>query len=330
MLCILAACTVCSLQKGEKNQMLNVSYTTAMKGLACIVVVLVHIPAQHSNPVQDMIGSFGFVGVTAFFAISAYGFRVSMQRDEKYLARFWRKRIPALLIPALIINVVRFCVETAFFGNIDISGLWSFNSYIYAILVAYFVFWGVYSFLRKFPHKDFLISAIIVFLSLLTYFTDFRPFFIWPTESIGCVWGLMLFHWKDKFWDFINCRKFVSVLVLGLLSAAIGLSYLKLKTVFFLGAYLLKSILGAAILAFAMALLVGKGFRGNSVLVKLGEISYEVYLGHLIVLDYAQRLLRSASSGNYIWIVILVTLVFAFVIHSISSAITKKLRIMLK
>lgn len=67
LLCILAACTVCSLQKGEKNQMLNVFYTTAMKGLACIVVVLVHIPAQHSNPVQDMIGSFGFVGVTAFF-----------------------------------------------------------------------------------------------------------------------------------------------------------------------------------------------------------------------------------------------------------------------
>jgi len=45
-------------------------YTTALKGLAAIVVIFVHVPADYSNVLQDAIGSFGYVAVTFFFLVS--------------------------------------------------------------------------------------------------------------------------------------------------------------------------------------------------------------------------------------------------------------------
>ena len=81
-------------------------YTTALKAAACIIVILVHVPLEHRNPMQDGIGSFAFICVTIFFMVSAYGMHFSAERKSTYLKTFWRNRLVALLIPALAINVV--------------------------------------------------------------------------------------------------------------------------------------------------------------------------------------------------------------------------------
>ena len=43
----------------------------AMRGFWCLIVALVHVPAGYQNRLQDMIGSFAYVGVTFFFLTSA-------------------------------------------------------------------------------------------------------------------------------------------------------------------------------------------------------------------------------------------------------------------
>lgn len=64
-------------------------YTNVLKGLSAIVVVFVHVAEPHHNAFSKMVMSFGFVAVTLFFMISAYGMQFSVNRDEKkYLSHF--------------------------------------------------------------------------------------------------------------------------------------------------------------------------------------------------------------------------------------------------
>lgn len=48
-------------------------YTNAVKGMMCVVIMYVHISNDYTNTVQNIIGSFAYVGVFIFFAISAFG-----------------------------------------------------------------------------------------------------------------------------------------------------------------------------------------------------------------------------------------------------------------
>ena len=66
-------------------------YTNAVKGMMCVVIMYVHISNDYTNTVQNIIGSFAYVGVFTFFAISAFGCRTSVERSQSYLNQFWKK-----------------------------------------------------------------------------------------------------------------------------------------------------------------------------------------------------------------------------------------------
>ena len=59
-------------------------YTNAVKGMMCVVIMYVHISNDYTNTVQNIIGSFAYVGVFTFFAISAFGCRTSVERSQSY------------------------------------------------------------------------------------------------------------------------------------------------------------------------------------------------------------------------------------------------------
>ena len=116
-------------------------YTNAVKGMMCVVIMYVHISNDYTNTVQNIIGSFAYVGVFTFFAISAFGCRTSVERSQSYLNQFWKKRILALFVPAILINIISFGFKVISLNVYEVRGLYAFNQYIYAIIVAYLVFW---------------------------------------------------------------------------------------------------------------------------------------------------------------------------------------------
>ena len=85
--------------------------TKVLKGIICIIVILVHIPKSFQNPIQDMIGSFAYIGVTFFFLTSSYGLKYKMDNKQDYLNNFWQNRLSKLLVPAIIINIVASIIE---------------------------------------------------------------------------------------------------------------------------------------------------------------------------------------------------------------------------
>ena len=95
------------IMKNEQTLgILDKEQSLAIRAVCCIIVVLVHVPQQHGNFIQDAIGSFGYIAVTLFFMLSAYGLKYSVENKKDYLKNFWRNRVLILLIPFWLVNII--------------------------------------------------------------------------------------------------------------------------------------------------------------------------------------------------------------------------------
>jgi len=107
-----------SKKRETQDFFMGKDYTTVLKGLCCIIVIMVHIHAAHANKLQDAIGSFAYVCVTLFFLMSAYGMSLSRDRKPDYLKHFWRNRLVALLVPQILINVSTLAYDKLTIGGV--------------------------------------------------------------------------------------------------------------------------------------------------------------------------------------------------------------------
>lgn len=113
----------------------------AMRGFWCLIVILVHVPVAYQNRIQDMLGSFAYVGVTFFFMASAYGLKMGIEKAPGSIKAFWRRRVPKLLIPCFFVNIVRIMVGIIKGDEISAISLMQINIWVYWLLVCYLIFW---------------------------------------------------------------------------------------------------------------------------------------------------------------------------------------------
>lgn len=121
--------------------------------------------------------------------------------------------------------------------------------------------------------------------------------------------------------SFAYTRKMI---ILFLLSALLGILYMKYKHVFFLGGWLLRVVLAVVLLLLFSACTMNISFEGRLVQL-LGNISYEFYLGHLVVISIVSRLFPKMSSGVFIVIVFVATLILSIVVKIMSDKIMSPL-----
>lgn len=311
---------VCGMKGKNKNEtFLSYSYTNAIKAFACVIIIYVHIPAEHTNFIQDMIGSFAYVGVFAFFMISAYGCRYKISDDPSYIQGFLKKRIVSLFVPAIIINFSFFILKKLSLNIFVWRDLYAFNQYIYAIIIAYFIFWLVWR-IDRIPvrYKDFLVCTITVGVSLLTYFTPIKLFFIWPTESTGFVFGIIVYCLRKQLLDMLNHKRVTKIVVLTVGALVLGIAYLKFKQVYFWGGFVIRICLASVLMVLFFAISLEMDFK-NRLLQVLGNCSYAVYLGHLAVISWLSLVCPGLSSGKFIASVIIITIFIAIPITKISN-----------
>lgn len=305
-----------------------------MKAAACVIVIMVHVDSGFQNALQDAIGSFAYVCVTIFFMISAYGMQLSAERKEMYMKTFWRNRLSALMVPMLLVNVVSVVSEFALKGRTDISGLWHLTGYVRVLLMYCVWFYIVTMAMRKVEKRwktDAVLICGVVAWSLFDYFrfratgAEVSALQNWCYERYGLVWGLLIYRYMPEVCSWLVRRNVQKVLALGLCSAMLGVAYLKFKHEFFYGEYLLKVALGVTIIAFACA--AGRRYRfSNRMNHLLGDISYEVYLSHGMVMGILSTLCPQLSSGVFILLAVALTILLSWGIHGIGSPIVKALR----
>lgn len=117
----------------------------------------------------------------------------------------------------------------------------------------------------------------------------------------------------------------MKAIVLCLISAILGITYLKYKVVWFWGEYLLKVILGIAIILFLFTATSNRKI-GNPFGVWLGSISFEIYLSHEIVMGFLAFLITDMQSGAFILATVILTTLLSWGIHSVDKAIVGKFR----
>ena len=201
------------------------------------------------------------------------------------------------------------------------------NNWIKVLLLYYFVFWVIYGLLPKKLNmsnvQDILMCLIVLSFSLIDYFTSFKITLIWVVEPLGFAYGILAENCAESIRKWMGTQWMKKSICIGIVSCILGVAYLKFKPIFFLGAYLLKLLLGIAITLFIYEML-NKFKVGNKINAFLGSISYEVYILHGTVFLMLMRLNKEWNSGLYIIIAIAVTVILAWLLKQISSMLIKK------
>ena len=272
------------------------------------------------------------MAVTLFFMVSSYGMMLSAERKKSYLNSFWRNRLVALLVPAFLVNVAA-ALFGGIKGNLVLSGLIQINGYVMVLLQFCLWFYIVEIAKRKwFADKTMLGDAILIggliasslYLYLCKY-GEVRAESGWCFERMGLVWGILLYRYFDKFVTWMDKSRMAKSIVLCIMSLILGVAYLKYKSIWFWGEYVLKIILGIAIILFLFTMTSNRKF-GNKFSFWLGDISYEVYLSHGMMMGVLAFYFSGMQSGWFIFLTVVSTLVLSTFIHAIGKPIVNGLR----
>ncbi len=320
-------------KKGKTAEFFDQDTSLAMRGFWCLIVVLVHIPYEpvnYTNTIQDLIGSFAYIGVTFFFMTSGFGLTLAaIKRPDPFIKGFWSKRLIKLLIPMAIVNTLvilaKFIAERSF----DPWDIVHINGWVRILLIFYFIVWAVHRFAPSkwaVQTKSFIVIGVVIILSLTIYFFNGLYLFGWPTELYGCIYGILMALLKDKFKEFALKFWWLKAICCLLLSGILGIAYIHLKWISFFGEYLLKILLSSAILSFVF-ILNAKISIGNPVSRFLGSISYEVYLSHSVAFILLETLPLRLSSGLFILCALGITVLLSFGIKILASLLPTNKRI---
>lgn len=310
------------------SRFFDVNNSKAMRGFWCLVIILVHIPPAFQNRLSDMIGSFAYIGVTFFFMTSAYGLSLSQQKQTATLKGFWLNRLPKLIIPCWIVNILLALFNLALLGKKpDIFAFIGINRWVLWLLGCYLLFWIAHKFIKNPKVVPWVICSTVLAISLAIYFLAQQHIITgttWCPESIGFIWGVVLAVNYKKIKDFFVTKWLWKVIVSCLLAGILGLLYLKFKPIVFWGNYVLKVLLGLSILTFIL-ILNSKMAIGNKILSFLGDISFEIFLIHSSLMALIATLLPTLRSGYFVMLSLAISILLAWVSHIISTFLIKKL-----
>ena len=325
MLIILAGCTFYKAKVNkDKDYFMSVDYTKCLKGIMCIVVVLVHIPAQYSNVVQDAIGSFGYICVTFFFLFSAFGLMYSLDNKENYIKHFLKNRLLVLLIPFFISNLINLIVVHNFDSWQDailiLLGIKNI-SFITLLVAFYIAFYIVNLLIKNKKIAKIVLFALPLIYSILSVIFNIN---FWRVEILGLCYGIIIYNWYDRLLKQIKSKNILITIMFAIISIVLGTLYLKYKNVEILGDYLLRIVLGISLVIFIYGFTYIVKIH-NKVLAFLGSISYEIYLLHGIFIQLFGRI-NVNQSWIFIYLVLGATIVGAYALNKMDGCIIKKIK----
>ena len=301
---------------------MDVKNAKAMRGFWCLVIALVHVPQMYGNRIQDLIGSFAYIGVTFFFMTSGFGLTIVQDINHKNIKFFWRKRLPKIIIVSWINNAFFCIINHVFFRKpIHIFEVIALDLWVIWLLTCYFYFW-LFSILFKGNRLYKVLLCLIIMIGSATMYMLKRngiiPNTVWATEVYGFIWGILLasckndfIKWSTKKWNFKLCMSCLCSLIL-------GVDYLLFKYIPVIGDYILKILLGLAITVFVLVLNTRIDL-GNKLNLFLGTMSFEIYLVHGKVFELFENLFVWKEPSVFILCSIMATMVTSWGIYIISE-----------
>ena len=304
--------------KNIENDFTDKEQSNVLRGICCIIVVLVHIPANHGNFIQDAIGSFGYIAVTIFFLLSAYGLKYSLDNKKKYLKHFLRNRLLIIYIPFVIANLLyQLIVMKSEFDILKIVGIKNIT-FVGELMLFYLIFYVIYKNIKDIHKADIVMIGFGIIISIISYLFKFG----WYVECLGFIYGIIIYKLQNKFNNIINKNYIFNLVFFTLLSIVLRIIYIRVKNIEMVN-YIIKVILGISLICL-IAIILKRIKIYNKLLKKLGKISYEVFLLHIIIIHVFENL--DITSGVYISLVIITTILCAYLMNKLDIKIANGLK----
>ena len=287
---------------GYNDDYLSLEITKSEKGIAAILILIHHLSqrVKLSEPFL-ILGYIGFILVAVFFFISGYGLSYGMRNKQNYLDDFFRKRLLPVLIPYWIVNTINiiFCFgKGTIFTPMQyvlsyicadiITGTW----FVTAILVLYFIFLIAFKSKNSYTVLELCLSGYCVICSCLKLHTSYTASI--AAFLMGVIWNKIdkkIISWiREKY-----CFKLF--IVLGTFSVLFfGRLFLVTKGLDNEIVQLILRNLVSVLFILSLITITQKIHFTGKILGWLGNISYELYIVHYVLL----MMFRGLNSNLYL------------------------------
>lgn len=232
--------------RGRKIQFsqdyLNLKQSKQIQALACIGIMIHHVTQQitsYGNNPKGPITVFSYIGfmfTALFFFFSGYGLIYSYLSKEGYLGGFLKKRLPAVLIPFWIINLLIVLAQLFYKkesvglvkGLKEILGFILVNSngwFVIEIVILYLLFYGVFSVVKNKDMALFLLCLLTAALIGFSFFQGHDPYEgkvhwfrgeWWYNSTICFCYGLIYARFKEQIESLLKRAYYPLVVVMGI------------------------------------------------------------------------------------------------------------------
>lgn len=271
------------------KEALDYRNTLSIRGICAIEIVLGHIGIALPN--QLLLFPFrkaGILIVGIFFFLSGYGLMYSLENKKDYLVGFLKKRITAILLPVFLVCIFTMLIYSIILDNnnsiigLALNSIKSINWYVWEIFGCYILFYLAY----KFAEKKTAFKIVVIICSLficISYVTGLsNP---WYGSTLCFPLGLWAMQNKEKFLEWSTVRWMRKAIVLGIILGISIILFFILPGRSIIGAIVSRNIASLSFCCLAVILL-RKVKLGNRISSFLGEISFEIYLIHPVIIYF--------------------------------------------
>lgn len=325
----------CKFSKNFLNPM-DMIQAKMIKGILSILIMLGHIFTNSNiliTPFSLVIISVGFLCVGMFFFYSGFGLGISYKRKESYLDTFLIKKLKEIYIPFVLMNILYYIILELLVGKKDFSikeivitasGYNLINGiswYVVAIIYFYLLFFFCFKYFTKIRYLMFFLSMLLYYYICLKYNNSAT----WLRVSIFPIFlGMLYSEYKEKI-DIILKNNYMTLVC----------SCLALFNFFYLVRFnrvkdLLKISMSdfyfseITVIFFCFLIILGlmKIKLQNKTTLKIGEISFEIYLYHGLFIKIFKAL-KIENTFIYVLLCVVSTLILSVIIKKLHSKVIK-------
>ena len=312
--------------------------TKSLKGLLALLIIFHHISQKITT--GENFSNFEYMGryiVALFFFLSGYGLYFQYSNNATYMENFLKKRLVRIFIPFFVFIVI-YVIYRATLGevvNVDFFlSFWKEHSniiyngwFINSIIVLYVIFYV------SFVRKDSKIAVYkLVFLTLVYIFWKaYQNHGDWEYVSImAFLLGVFWMKNRVSIDKLLEKNYFIFLVSFSILMYAFHHYEDIMKNIGITNKYVYYGIVGnlcTMIFVVYFLLLTNKLNFSNKYLDFLGDISFEIYMIHGLVMHYLGKFFVSSDVNDVLYtiVVLFVSIVFAYYIKKLIIIIEKNI-----
>lgn len=301
---------------------MNKETTTSIRGMMAILIVLSHLGEYYYKIGGAFTPWGGYIGVSIFYFFSGYNLAYCKKNKKNYIDGFLGKKFIRVFVPGYLMYILYMCVINRGF-NVEIIYKCAylkndcfFYWYVKSIIYIYLYYFVLYKLFEKFNIDNDKLFGIILWIFSIISNSFFVPTWLDYIIPTGFILGWMVEIYGKKVNKYAKKYSIV-ILESGMLILFILLANI-MESSFSIVIFRYLACVDVALLCFSISI----RSINLKLLNELGVISYEIYLVHPVLIRLCEAM--RVSKIMYVLVVIIGTLVIAYVLSEMTQYIIKK------